>query len=201
METKEIFIDSIELGNKVDITDPCYKRNVWCRINDVPVMPGEYICKAKRVFMDGAYMDDEDMIHFPTNHSDSRIAEIKIIYREYESFINENEWEFVGEIGVDAGLAGFLPSPYSAPEGDGWSAFCDKIGRLDDSSKIPEPEDAYGVKYDCLYGTYYEDDRFFSLSGYGDGGYDVFGIKKGDVYVALKIVFISDNEENDDNLD
>lgn len=41
--------------------------------------------------------------------------------------------------------------------------------------------------------------HFFSSSGYGDGGYDVFGVKKGDVYVALKIVFISDNEEDDDD--
>ena len=31
-------------GGLVDVTDPCYTRDVWCRMNDVRVRPGKYNC-------------------------------------------------------------------------------------------------------------------------------------------------------------
>lgn len=35
-----------EFPSHVDITDPCYKRDVWCRMNDVPIREGLYTCIA-----------------------------------------------------------------------------------------------------------------------------------------------------------
>ncbi|MBQ6518404.1 MAG: hypothetical protein IJI14_06775 [Anaerolineaceae bacterium] len=31
-------------GENIDITDPCYSRDVWCRMNDVEIESGEYGC-------------------------------------------------------------------------------------------------------------------------------------------------------------
>ena len=44
----------------VDITDPCYDRDVWCRINDVKVKESSFECVAwvgedKRVMRMGIY--------------------------------------------------------------------------------------------------------------------------------------------------
>lgn len=36
-----IKIGSFELGNKVDITDPCYDKDAWCRIT-ADCVPGTY---------------------------------------------------------------------------------------------------------------------------------------------------------------
>ena len=32
MDTREEFVGKFELGNKVDITDPCYNKGAWCRM-------------------------------------------------------------------------------------------------------------------------------------------------------------------------
>lgn len=44
---------SIDNG-KIDITDPCYDRDVWCRVNDVEVVPGKYVCQIEKQ-NDGIY--------------------------------------------------------------------------------------------------------------------------------------------------
>lgn len=174
-------ITTITLKEKADITDPCYNRDTWCRINDIPVKPGDYICNAKRVFIDGAYLDEENVIHYPEEYSDSRIAEISIIQKDYKGTL---DWEFIENIGVDAGLAGFFRSPYSPP--DDWHGFCNKLEEVD---KLHSYED-------CLHGIYGSGgvNCFFSSSGFGDGGYSVYGVKDGDKYVGLRIVFIDDIE-------
>ncbi|MCC8013608.1 MAG: hypothetical protein LIO87_00280 [Eubacterium sp.] len=43
MNTKvEKYIGKITLQNTVDITDPVYNKTVWCRLNGVPVISGDY---------------------------------------------------------------------------------------------------------------------------------------------------------------
>lgn len=37
----EEYVGKIMLGDKVDITDPCYDKSVWCRMT-VDCKPGEY---------------------------------------------------------------------------------------------------------------------------------------------------------------
>lgn len=46
MERNELkrVVGSMTIGDSVDITDPCYNRDVWCRLNDVSVTPGNYAC-------------------------------------------------------------------------------------------------------------------------------------------------------------
>lgn len=137
------------ITGKIDVTDPCYDKDTWCRINDLPVKNGDYHC-----------------IYF---RREGRVAEA-IISLSGETNL---EWEEVGDIGVDAGLAGFFINKpdYDDPE---WDEFCDKLDF--------ENKEAY------LY-----PDAFFTESGWGDGWYEVFGVKENNKYIALKIVFIPED--------
>lgn len=149
---KNIYFDDIGLRSTVDVTDPCYSKDVWCRINDLPVLPGVYEC------------------YYST--AEGRIAECMIVHEAHEIPL---DWEYVGEIGVDAGCAGFFENKPDYEKDDDWLAFC----------KMTENKDYFAGS-----------DYFLTSSGWGDGGYDVYGKKDPTTnrYVALKIVFIEEND-------
>ena len=71
-------------GKVIDVTDPCYNRNVWCRTS-VDVVPGTYDCYA-------------------THTENGRVAEIFIKRKDSRSV----RTRMIDTIGVDAGLAGFF---------------------------------------------------------------------------------------------
>lgn len=154
----------ITLEDTVDITDPCYDRDVWCRMNDVKVVPGEYAV-------------------FVTYADNGRVADVAI---EHEAVHNSGitpVFQEAGDIGVDAGLAGFFPYKRDYND-DEWAEFCDKI----DNDEYSEP--------------HFIDGGVCTSSGYGDGGYSVYGHKTKDGrYDALRIAFIEDDEECDDDDD
>ena len=109
-----------DFHNSVDITDPCYNRDVWCRMNHVKIKDGKYtcavwhhtdkyehegkICKDKRVGIIGIYLDGV----IPTAKA----------------------MEEIGSIGVDAGLAGFFHNKPDYSD-EAWSKFCDNIAKGD----------------------------------------------------------------------
>ena len=39
-------IGTMDFHGSVDITDPCYDRDVWCRMTDVKIRKGVYTCIA-----------------------------------------------------------------------------------------------------------------------------------------------------------
>ena len=80
----------LKVGNRIDITDPCYDEDVWCRINNFPIPPGEYECYTLTA-------DNQE-----TSGWGKRIARIGIRTDEADYF------EDIGIIGVDAGMAGFF---------------------------------------------------------------------------------------------
>ena len=159
----------------VDITDPCYERSVWCRMNDVRVRPGKYDC-----FSFVGEIDDWG----------PRVWINQIVHQEVDEF-DHFRMECIGSIGVDAGLAGFFAKDknYSDKE---WADFCSEINRQNKIFREPG---------DTLYRSYFKIDEdgkspvgFFTQSGCGDGGYDVYAAKVGDEIVALEIRFISEEE-------
>lgn len=99
----------------VDITDPCYDRDVWYRMN-AEVKAGEYTCYVwrhtnKRVFMNKEYKD--------------------ICVGVIGIYLNgvippQKSMENIGYIGVDSGLAGFFMNKpdYNFDE---WHDFYDSI--------------------------------------------------------------------------
>lgn len=141
----------------VDITDPCYDKDVWCRMT-AEVKAGEYTCCVWRHAKKMKYNGRE--------YNDIRVGIIGIYL---DGIIpNTKLMKEIGEIGVDAGLAGFFMNKpdYNDEE---WGDFCDSIRKGD---------------------VWIKDEGFFSSSGYGDGCYPVYAYKIDGEIVALEIRFI-----------
>lgn len=81
----------------IDITDPCYNKNVWCRMS-ATVKGGTYDCRVWRS-TDKIDLDGEEYIY----------KSVGIIGIYLDGFIpQEKEMKEIGTIGVDTGLAGFF---------------------------------------------------------------------------------------------
>lgn len=99
----------------VDITDPCYDRDVWCRMN-AEVKAGEYTCYVWRHTDKGVFMNKE--------YKDIRVGVIGIYL---DGIIPpQRSMEEIGSIGVDAGLAGFFINKPDYND-DEWGDFCGSI--------------------------------------------------------------------------
>lgn len=103
-------------GNVIDITDPCYDKDVWCRMNSVPIKAGEYHC-IKWIHTEKGELNGEP-------YKDTIVGILGIyldgIIPQQKKMIE------IGFIGVDAGLAGFFENKpdYSDKE---WDNFCNRI--------------------------------------------------------------------------
>lgn len=84
MDTREEFVGKFELGNKVDITDPCYNKGVWCRMT-TDCKPGTWYGYAT-ISDEGEWGD--------------RVATLCIYLDDRKD--PEPDWELIGDIGVDA---------------------------------------------------------------------------------------------------
>lgn len=172
-KTKSTLVGHINLGEMVDVTDPCYNANTWCRSKINNVFPGKYACyailsnegdwgecvsKARIVLDDGSNVAKD---------TQSRI----IIGRS---------WRRVANIGVDAGLAGFFADKPDFND-EQWHQLCNWM--FGDENK-----NFYIKRFDN------DTDGFWTSSGYGDGCYDVYAIRnlvKGKLKItALEIRFI-----------
>lgn len=103
----------------IDITDPCYDKDVWCRMN-ATVKAGEYDCYIWR-HTDKLELDGEE-------YKDVRVGVIGI-------YLNgiippQRAMEDIGSIGVDAGLAGFFMNKPDYNE-DEWDDICNLIHKGD----------------------------------------------------------------------
>ena len=154
---KEI-IGNMHFGPFVDITDPCYDRDVWCRMNNLQIIEGEYTC--------AIWLHKESYVFADKEHTYKSVGRIGIYLDGI--FPDENNMEEIGEIGVDAGLAGFFMDKPDYTD-DEWNDFCDSI---ETGNAWIKPE------------------GFFSNSGGGDGCYPVVIARnnKGDIN-AVEIIF------------
>ena len=120
-------IGVMDFHGSVDITDPCYDKDVWCRMNNVKISEGEYACYVWRHTDKGKYEDG-------TPYSYLLVGAIGI-YRNGD-IPRQKDMEEIGSIGVDAGLAGFFHNKpdYSDEE---WGRFCDRVRNGDACPRIP----------------------------------------------------------------
>ncbi len=147
-----------DFHGSVDITDPCYTKDVWCRMNNVQIKAGEYTC---------AVWYEKDSYDLDGKTHTYNLVGIIGIY--WGGIIPaQKSMECIGDIGVDAGLAGFFHNKPDFNDNE-WSAFCDRIKEGD---------------------VWLTDEGFFSSSGYGDGGYSVFASKVNGEITALEIRFL-----------
>lgn len=168
---KREFVGTMELGNKLQITDPCYEKGTWCMLTTV-CEPGTYHGYVEI----GNYKYDED--------DDFRVAAISI-YKD-DKQVSFDDMFAIGEIGVDAGLAGFFNNKPDFP-GDKWIEFLVKAGVFKNKDEYDYGRNHYAVEY-----------GLFSESGFGDGFYDVFTNEE---RTAFQIVFINEDEREDEEDD
>lgn len=158
-------VGTLTLNDKVDITDPCYDKDVWYR-HTSECAPGEYTGYVE--------MTDE-------GDWGKRVAAI-IITRNDKPF-EVARMEYIANIGVDAGMAGFFRDKPDYPD-DEWMKFLVESGVFKTNEEFDYSKHAYEIPY-----------GIFSSSGYGDGGYDVYATKERDIF---KIVFIPNEDEEDE---
>jgi len=163
MNLEFINIGKISLSDKVVISDPCYTRDVWCMIEGLSVQPGTYQTHGFRVHANATW---------------GKVVVGLLCYNVNE-FKDENElyaskkWEYVDAIGVDSAHAGIFDDTIFPSLGEDNESFKVKFwNTLDDT--------------DC---GLYEDKGIVSGSGFGDGSYYVFSIKKNDASIAILIDF------------
>ena len=102
----------LDLTNgSVDVTDPCYDADIWCRVK-VDVKPG--------IYTGYVYTDTED--------GRNGIIGIKMVHGTTPTDDNMTDFGFIG---VDSGLAGFFPNKpdYSDAE---WQEICNKMAEIDE---------------------------------------------------------------------
>lgn len=114
MKRKKIGVQ--DFCGSVDITDPCYNSDVWCRMNDVKIKEGEYTCLVWYYTDKGKYNGK--------SYSDKVVGIIGIYHNGIVP--HQKAMKKIGSIGVDAGLAGFF---HKKPDYDdrAWSKFCKKL--------------------------------------------------------------------------
>lgn len=166
-------VGSFKTSNCIIVTDPCYNYDERQIIDNA--LPGEWITNV--------VMSDEGVWG-------NRVAEL--IVMNVDS--NHNEYEWVKnrdiEVGVDSGQAGFFDS-FMYPRGD-TGEYDDKdsfYGKVCKMTVTKEGKSTAGV---LSFGA-------VSSSGYGDGGYDLYTVTQNGKVVAAKIVFIGDEEYDEED--
>lgn len=175
-----IKIGEFHLGDKVVVSDPCYKLDTWCSEVVENVKSGLWSSFIKK--------SDEGMWGI-------RVSELTANHNDYKL----NNWEhYSSNIGVDSGQAGVFDFEYyRRDEHAKPSAF------IDEETQKEEGEKWYSACCDLTCGT---DEKagvmvggVVSSTGLGDGQYDLFVQREeANKIVAFKIVFISDKEEEED---
>ena len=172
---KYIYYD-LNFGKEVKVTDPCYGNDTWCAYTIPNMQPGKY-CACITII----------------NTKDSwgpRVTEIGIVNQQYFHLIKDTEFKRVegAHIGVDSGQAGFFDN--------------EMFSKLERTEK-DRPNEVFYDECCALTrkegGPLASGKGFVSSSGFGDGGYDLFTVEKDGEVIAAKVVFISDEEEEEDN--
>lgn len=108
-------IGTKHFGGIVDITDPCYDKDVWCRMT-AEVKDGEYDC-----------IIWNHTEKYEWNGKEVKDTRVGVIGIYLDGIIPpQRSMEDIGTIGVDAGLAGFFMNKPDYND-DEWSEFCDSI--------------------------------------------------------------------------
>ena len=142
------FIGKFELGERVDITDPCYDFGTFGTLR-VNCQPGTYY----------GYAEVKDF------GEDGKRTTFICITKD-DSDIDFFNMESIGVIGVDAGLAGFFNNKPDYDD-DAWMKFLKRTGVFKEDGEYDYDRTYYKAKYGV-----------FSESGFGDGCYEVYANKE-----------------------
>lgn len=160
-------IGTIEFaGNEIDITDPCYDKDVFCRARR-KILPGRYDCYVETDRIDGYRM----------------ICTLAILAESVDYGDKMLRARKEGHIGVDAGIAGFFENKPDYDDSD-WDKIC---------SYVYPQKAAYGTAHPDIWlvdeSTPLKCRGFFSQSGYGDGMYALYRLTRARKFVGYKLKF------------
>ena len=178
-------MNTITLGTNVRVSDPCYDDDVWCKTKLTNVLPGTY---------------NVDVEKSDQGSWGNRVSILQAVHTDY---VGKNLiWDDSGSIGVDSGQAGiFCESSYRNDGIDIKTPGTDFVLPYND-----KPGDAWYEKMckftlcDNQWGSY--ETGVVSSTGFGDGMYPVdIARDKSGYIVGIKIIFIADDEEEEDEYD
>lgn len=115
MRRKQIGV--MDFHGSVDITDPCYEKDIWCRMNDVKIKAGTYACMVWHHTEKGTYSDGRP-------YSCELVGIIGIYLNG--NIPRQRAMKEIGTIGVDSGMAGFFHDKPDYSD-EAWSQFCDRV--------------------------------------------------------------------------
>lgn len=178
-------MDIIKLEKEVVVSDPCYTIPTWCQAVISDVKPGMYHTTVRK-------HDAGDW--------GNRCAMVFAIHEEYVNFPNLLKWELhPADIGVDSGQCGIFSK-------DSYRDDSHKFGFEPYDFGPGFPSDGDGdiwYRHMCKHtlseqqwGTY--EKGIVSTSGFGDGSYQLFVVKKRNKIVAFAIDF---GVEDGDHID
>lgn len=182
---KLVKVGRIRIKSQVDVTDPCYSDDVWCRETIKNMAPGLYDCFAEFGVDRWGYQ---------------RVSKARIVLAEgagvdelKDRIENGRPWRYETEIGVDAGIAGFFSESKPNFSDGEWSELCNWMS-LEDERHKEMSENDYMTDWYIQHFDESDTDGFWTSSGYGDGGYPVYAVKsiidKKRLVTALEIRFI-----------
>ena len=154
----------------MDVTDPCYDRDTWCRTT-VPLPPDAYT----------AFVTYSDQGEWGERVAASGICKDLMLRHASCAYFKP-----AGKVGVDAGLMGFFVDKPDYSD-DEWSRMIDEMRAY---------ADAHGGKWPNVWT---KDGGFMTSSGFGDGEYPVFLITdaSGNA-VGVMVVYIDCYTDVDD---
>lgn len=142
-------VGEIQLGAMTEATDPCYDKDVLCRINNIPTVPGKYLCYIE-VKNEGIW--------------GNRVAVLRIVHEDLAEDATDPCLcgHHIDNIAVDAGLAGFYNNKPDYTD-EQWEEFVD----CDDQYYI-RPEgicslSGYGDGVYAVYGHMNDNQKYDAL--------------------------------------
>lgn len=197
MKTEEYFAGTIVLRDKVIVGDPCYSEieNVAVLNN---VLEGTYNCFVKKGDIDGG-----------------SVMSIEVKHHQYQHLANEPFYIMEGGFGVDSGQAGIYDYDYHQEyhQFDGWilenegskeQAWYNRIWVLMNHYDINNNHiegDANDFKGERRDFAIMDNSALVSISGLGDGGYDIEVAKEDGFIKAIRVVFIDEENPYDEEDD
>lgn len=133
----------------VDITDPCYDDNVWCRINSLKIKSGTW--KIENWVADG------------------RTFALVLYNLDYWNRLEHLPLAKIGNVGVDAGMCGVFENKPNYNETE-WLELCDVVHDEKLTTNAPEFKckgvcccSGYGDGYYPVLGKTYDTDEYVYL--------------------------------------
>lgn len=177
------------VSGKLFVSDPCYDLDTWCAYHIPNAKKGVWRMESERDDRHGLGMRNVEIVAHHVDHTP--------MSHEYRLGFDQ--------IGVDSGQAGIFDAQFFkddelvdgiphlgefgiCSEAPWYSLCCDRTLYEGENNENPHHVCGAGVvPYGCV-----------SSSGFGDGRYECFVIEKDGKIVAVKIVFLTDDEDEDD---